>query len=523
MSPRPPPHFHVAIAGSGFGGLGMAIRLKQEGFRDFVIFERAADVGGVWRDNSYPGCACDVQSHLYSFSFAPNPGWSRAFSPQGEIHAYLRDCADRFGIRPHVRFQHAVREARWDEARQRWHIETSEGPYTADVFISAVGGLSEPAIPDLPGLKRFQGKVMHSARWDHGYALAGKRVAVIGTGASAIQFVPAIQPQVGRLLLFQRTPPWVMPRKDRPISEAMRRLYQRLPGLQRLTRGLIFALRELLALGFMNPRILQLSQRRALKHLEAAIPDPALRAKLTPKYTLGCKRVLISDDYLPALAKPNVGVITDGIQEVREHSIVTADGTEHPVDALIFGTGFHVTDMPIAHHIRGRGGRSLAEVWGGTMKAHLGTTVSGFPNLFMVLGPNTGLGHTSVILMMEGQLEHVLGALRYMEGRGLAAVEPTPEAQAEFIQHVDSRMAETVWMQGGCVSWYLDATGRNSTLWPGFTFTYRRRVERFEPSEYVAIFPHGRGRPALPAPSQQVAHLPERAPSFLARRTGGTP
>ncbi len=314
MSPRPPPHFHIAIAGSGFGGLGMAIRLKQEGFRDFVIFERAHDVGGVWRDNSYPGCACDVQSHLYSFSFAPNPTWSRAFSPQGEILAYLRDCADRFGIRPHVRFQHAVREARWDEARQRWHIETSEGAYTADVFISAVGGLSEPAIPDLPGLERFQGKVMHSARWDHGYALAGRRVAVIGTGASAIQFVPAIQPQVGRLLLFQRTPPWVMPRMDRPIREGMRRLYQRLPGVQRLTRGLIFALRELMALGFMHPWILKLGQRRALRHLEAAIPDPALRAKLTPKYTLGCKRVLVSDDYLPALVKPNVDVITDGLQ-----------------------------------------------------------------------------------------------------------------------------------------------------------------------------------------------------------------
>jgi cation diffusion facilitator CzcD-associated flavoprotein CzcO len=507
VPPRHPPHFHIAIAGSGFGGLGMAIRLKQSGLQDFVIFERSHDVGGVWRDNAYPGCACDVQSHLYSFSFAPNPAWSRAFSPRGEIHAYLRDCADRFGIRPHVRFQHAVQEARWDDVQQRWHLQTSEGPYTADVFISAVGGLSEPAIPNLPGLERFQGKVMHSARWDSGYALTGRRVAVIGTGASAIQFVPAIQPQVGRLLLFQRTPPWVMPRMDRSISERMRRLYQRLPGAQRLSRGAIYALRELMALGFMHPWILRLAQRRALRHLERSIPDPVLRAKVTPTYTLGCKRVLVSDDYLPTLSQPNVDVITDGIREVREHAIVTADGTEHAVDAIIFGTGFQVTDMPIARHIHGRGGRSLVEAWGGTMKAHLGTTINGFPNLFMLLGPNTGLGHTSVILMIESQIDHVLGALRYLEGRGLAAVEPTPEAQADFNQQLDTRMSGTVWMQGGCVSWYLDATGRNSTLWPGFTFTFRRRVERFEPSEYVAIFPHRHRPAALPA----LRLLPERA------------
>ena len=522
MLSRPPPHFHVAIVGSGFGGLGMAIRMKQEGFRDFVILERAQDVGGVWRDNSYPGCACDVQSHLYSFSFAPNPAWSHAFSPQAEIQAYLRDCAERFGIRPHLRFNHTVREARWDDVQQRWRIETSEGLYTADVFVAAVGGLSEPSIPRLPGLERFQGKVMHSARWDHGYPLTGKRVAVIGTGASAIQLVPAIQPQVGRLLVFQRTAPWVMPRNDRPISEGLRRLFQRLPGLQRLVRGTLYALRELLALGFMHPWILRLVQRRALRHLKQSVPDPVLRAKLTPNYTLGCKRVLVSDDYLPALTKQNVDVLTDGILEVREHSIVTKDGVEHPVDAIIFGTGFHVTTMPFMDHVRGRDGRSLKEAWGGTMTAHLGTSVNGFPNLFMLLGPNTGLGHTSVIVMIESQIEHVLGALRYLEGRGLAAVEPTREAQAEFVQQVDTRMAGTVWMQGGCVSWYQDATGRVSTLWPGFTFTFRHRVERFEPSEYVAIHPHGRRPAALPAPSRRGSR-PEHTSSSTERLTGGTP
>lgn len=503
MSPRHPSHFHVAIAGSGFSGLGMAIRLKQEGIEDFVVLERAQEVGGVWRDNSYPGCACDVQSHLYSFSFAPNPGWSRSYSPQAEIHAYLRDCADRFGIRPHLRFGHTVREARWDDRLQRWHIETSEGRYTADVFISAAGGLSDPAIPKLPGLETFQGKVMHSARWDHSYNLAGRKVAVVGTGASAIQFVPRIQPQVGKLLLLQRTPAWVLPRGDRAISPARQWLYRTLPGAQQLTRWLIYVLRELLAFGFLHPWLLRLAQRLAVRHLEQSVPNPELRARLTPQYTMGCKRVLLSDDYLPSLTHENVEVVTEQIREVREHSILLSDGSEHEVDALIFGTGFQVNDLPMTHQVRGRDGRTLAQVWGGTMKAHLGTSVSGFPNFFMVLGPNTGLGHSSVILMIESQLEHVLGALRYLEGRDLAAVEPTPEAQAEFVRQLDTRMRGTVWLQGGCSSWYLDATGRNSTLWPGLISTFRRRVEHFEPSEYVAIARHVQSLP-LPHESQRL-------------------
>lgn len=503
MSPRPPPHFHVAIVGSGFGGIGMAIRLRQEGIEDFVILERAQEVGGVWRDNSYPGCACDVQSHLYSFSFAQNPAWTHSYSAQPEIHAYLRDCADRFGIRPHIRFGHTVTDARWEDEQQRWRIETTEGRFTADVFISAVGGLSEPAIPQLPGLETFKGKTMHSARWDHSYALEGRKVAVIGTGASAIQFVPRIQPQVGKLFLFQRTPPWILPRRGHPISEGTRRLFQAVPGAQSLLRGGIYAYRELMAIGFMNPWLFKHAQKIALHHLKRSVPDPVLRAKLTPKYTLGCKRVLISDDYLGSLSHPNVEVITDGIREVREHSIVTADGTEREVDALIFGTGFHVTDMAVARYVRGRDGRSLEEVWQGSPKAHLGTTVTGFPNLFMIQGPNTGLGHTSVLVMIEAQLEHILKALRYLDGRGLAAVEPTPEAQAEFIRDVDTRMSGTVWTQGGCASWYLDGTGRNSTLWPGFTFTFRQRVERFEPSEYIAIT--RRARPTVTARATQGA------------------
>jgi cation diffusion facilitator CzcD-associated flavoprotein CzcO len=507
LNPRQPPHFHVAIAGSGFGGLGMAIRLKQEGIEDFVILERAQEVGGVWRDNSYPGCACDVQSHLYSFAFAPNPNWSHAYSPQAEIHAYLRDCADKFGIRPHVRFGHTVLDARWDDDLQLWHIQTSEGPFTADVFVSATGALSDPAIPKLPGLEKFQGKVMHSARWDHGYSLAGRKVAVIGTGASAIQFVPRIQPQVGKLVLVQRTPPWILPRGDRAISPWKQWVFRNVPGVQLLTRWLIYVLRELLAFGFLYPWLLrQIAERLALRHLERSIPDPRLRAKLTPSYALGCKRVLLSDDYLPSLNQPNVELVTEPLREVREHSLVLADGTEHEVDAIIFGTGFLVQDMPIAHVVRGRHGLTLSEAWGGTMKAHVGTTVSGFPNLFILMGPNTALGHSSVVLMLESQIEHVLGALRYLEGRELAAVEGTPDAQAEFVRQVDARMSSTVWNQGGCSSWYLDATGRNSALWPGFISSFKRRVERFEPSEYVAITRHPRLSAVVPKRMKRLAH-----------------
>ncbi|MCK8498717.1 flavin-containing monooxygenase [Myxococcus fulvus] len=499
-------HFHVAIAGSGFGGLGMAIRLKQEGMEDFVILERAGDVGGVWRDNLYPGCACDVPSHLYSFSFAPNPRWSRAYSPQPEIHAYLRDCAERFGVLPHVRFHHTVEEASWDEAAQHWRLQTSQGLFTADVFIFAAGAFSEPVVPSLPGLERFQGKVMHSARWDPGYALEGRRVAVVGTGASAIQFVPVIQPKVSRLVLFQRTPPWILPREDRPIAAWRQWLYARVPGARWLTRLGIYAVKELSALAFMHPWIIRLAQRGAKRHLRDSVKDPVLRAKLTPGYTMGCKRVLVSDDYLPALTRDNVEVVTEGLQEVREHSVVTTTGAEHPVDALIFGTGFQITEPAFARHIRGRDGRSLTETWAGSMKAHLGTSVSGFPNFFMLLGPNTGLGHTSVILMMEAQFAHVLSALRYLEGRGLAAVEPTADAQEAFIQDVDTRMARTVWLTGGCVSWYLDATGRNSTLWPGFTFSYHHRVSAFEPSEYVAIARHGRSSATAGTRHRKLAH-----------------
>ncbi|HEX8688277.1 MAG TPA: NAD(P)/FAD-dependent oxidoreductase, partial [Pyrinomonadaceae bacterium] len=359
-------HTRVAVIGSGFGGLGTGIRLRQRGVEDFLIFERAGDVGGTWRDNSYPGCACDVQSHLYSFSFAPNPDWSRSYSPQPEIWDYLRRCARDFRLLPHLRFRHEVREAAWDEAARLWRLETSQGTYTASVLVMASGALSEPHVPALHGFESFRGKSFHSARWDHSYDLRGKRVAVIGTGASAVQFVPEIQPLVSRLHLFQRTPPWVMPRTERAFTERERRLFRRFPLLQRAERAAVYLFRELFVFGFRHLKLSRLIRRVALRHLERAVPDATLRAKLTPRYDIGCKRIVVSNDYLPALTRPNVEVVTAGISEVREHSIVDSEGVEREADAVIFGTGFRVTDPPLAAHVRGRGGVTLEEAWRGS-------------------------------------------------------------------------------------------------------------------------------------------------------------
>jgi cation diffusion facilitator CzcD-associated flavoprotein CzcO len=482
-------HTRVAIIGSGFGGLGAAIRLRQRGEEDFIVFERAADVGGTWRDNSYPGCACDVQSHLYSFSFAPNPDWTRSYSPQPEIFDYLRRCARDFGVLPHVRFQHEVREAAWDDGAQVWRVETSQGLYTASVLVMASGALSEPRVPSLPGLENFKGRSFHSARWDHSHDLKGRRVAVIGTGASAVQFVPEIQPLVERLHVFQRTPPWVMPRTDRALSERERRVFRRFPALQRAARAGIYAFRELFVFGFRHLRMSRLIRRVALRHLARAVPDPELRDRLTPRYEIGCKRILVSNDYLPALTRPNVEVVTEAVAEVREHSVVGVDGTERHVDTIIFGTGFRVTDQPLAAHVRGRGGLTLEAAWEGSPRAHLGTTVNGFPNLFILLGPNTGLGHTSVVYMIEAQIELLVNALGYMAQSGAAEIEPRAEAQDAYVREVDRRMGGTVWTSGRCASWYLDRTGRNSTIWPDFTWRFRRRVARLDPAEYLTSGP----------------------------------
>ncbi len=482
---QPVRHFRVAILGTGFSGLGMAIRLKQQGEKDFVVLERAADVGGTWRDNTYPGCACDIPSVLYSFSFAPNPYWSHLYPPQREILDYLRNCAKRYGILPHIRWNSELQEAVWNEQEQCWHLTTASGKLTADFLILGNGPLSEPSLPSIPGIEQFEGTIFHSAQWRHDYNLTGKRVAVIGTGASAIQFVPQIQPQVDHLSLFLRTPPWIVPRLDHPISARQQRLYRLFPFTQWLPRLRIYLRQELLALGFIHrPAIMERGMQAARQHLERQVPDPELRAKLTPHYAMGCKRILVSDDFYPALSRPNVEVISDRIREIRANGIVTEDGREHEADTIICGTGFHVTDAPLPRNIFGVGGQSLAERWREGISAYLGTTVSGFPNLFLLIGPYTGLGHNSMVYMIESQLTYILDALRIMKRRKSRAVEVRADAHEAFDTEMQQRMKNTVWVSG-CTSWYLDARGQNRTLWPGFTFEFRRRTRHFDPQHYV--------------------------------------
>src|SRR5579884_4078622 len=473
-------HVHIIIVGSGFSGLGMAIQLKQHGYQDFLVLERAADVGGTWRENTYPGCACDIPSHLYSFSFVPNPDWSHLYSPQPEILAYLRRCAERFGILEHIRFNCEMHQAMWQQNERHWHLMTTQGPLTADILIVGQGPLTEPAFPHLPGLEGFEGMLFHSARWNHNYDLTGKRVAVIGTGASALQFLPIFQPQVEQLMLFQRTPPWVLPRGNHKIAAWQRKLFRLMPFTQRFVRSILYWNHELAVVGFAyQPGVLKLASWRSQRHLQRLVADPLLRAKLTPHYTLGCKRVLVSDDFYPALTQPNVEVVTAPLREVRARSLLTEDGREYDTDVLICGTGFQVTNARFPHLVYGSDGRSLAEKWQMGINAYRGTTVSGFPNLFLLLGPNTGLGHNSIVFMLESQITYILDCLRTMKHREEQAIEVRAQSQEAFNQMIQQHMQNTVWTSG-CASWYLDANGRNTTLWPDFTFSFWWQMRHFD-------------------------------------------
>lgn len=469
----------ILIIGTGFSGLIMARRIQREKLGAFLMLEKGADIGGTWRDNTYPGAACDIPSHLYSISFEPKSDWTRLFPGQAEIQAYLQDVARRNGLYAHTRFGQAMKSARWNEAEKRWHVIAADGRrYVAKIVISAIGALHIPAIPTLAGIEAFEGAVFHSATWDHSFDLAGKRVAVVGTGASAVQFVPEIVGKLERLTLFQRTAPWVLPKLDRPVGRKAKAFLGFAPA--RLAYRLwLFGVHEFRHRVFRGQKkMVELAEGMALRNLKRAVKDPALRETLTPDYRIGCKRILQSNDYFPALARDNAEVVTDGIAEVRPRSIVTCDGTERPVDAIIFGTGFHTTDSFAHLDIRGRDGVSLADLWSRGMAAHLGTAIAGFPNLFMLLGPNTGLGHNSVVLMIEAQADYVVRRLKDMQRQGLATIEARQEAQDGFAAEMEKRLSATVWQAGGCRSWYQDASGRNTTLWPGTVLEFQRRMRQ---------------------------------------------
>jgi cyclohexanone monooxygenase len=480
-----PTHVHeVAVIGAGFSGIGTAIALMREGIEDFVVIEKAKALGGTWRDNTYPGCACDVPSTLYSYSYALNPSWNRAFAGQEEIRQYLERVAGEHDVLPRIRFGVEVLSADWSEPLQRWDLHTDAGVIAARVVISGAGPLHEPRIPDLPGLHRFQGTVFHSSAWNHEHDLRGKRVAVVGTGASAIQFVPEIQPRLERLHLFQRTAPWVLPKLDRSISKPEKTLFRSLPAAQRAWRALLYGAFELVQVLQRHPRLMRRVQQLGRRHLRRQVADPELRRRLTPSFTLGCKRILLSNTWYPAIASSNVEVLASAVKEVREHSVIAADGTEREVDTIIFGTGFHVTDPPIATRVRGRHGRTLAETWNGSPQVYKGTTISGFPNFFLLIGPNMGNGHTSAIIVIEAQLTYILDALRTMRRLGLGAVDVREDAQRRWNDGLQQALRGTVWNAGGCSSYYLDANGRNSSIYPWTTINLRRKLARFDATAY---------------------------------------
>lgn len=475
----------VLVIGTGFAGLGMAIRLKQRGIEDFVVLEREAGVGGTWRLNTYPGAACDIMSNLYSFSFEPNPSWSRTYPAQAEILAYLERCAEKYGVLSHVRFGRDVVSAVFDDARATWVVTTANGEiYKASVVVSGTGGLSRPSYPDIEGLRSFGGTLFHSARWDHAYDLRDKTVGVIGTGASSIQFVPQIAPKVARLHLFQRTPPWILPKDDHEVSRLQKLLYRAAPQTQRLVRLGIYCRNELAALGFVvDPKLMRYGERLCRQHLESVVADPVLRERLTPTYMVGCKRVLLSNDYLPAVQRPNVELVTDGIERVVPEGVVTRDGTLRRLDALILGTGFYAAEQVAPFVVKGRNGVDLEEVWKDGAEAYLGTTVSGFPNWFMIVGPNTGLGHSSMVYIIESQIAYILSALDVLERPGVRTLDVKAREQRLYNRRLHERLRRSVW-DSGCASWYRTKDGKNTTLWPGFTFEFRLATRAIDTDDY---------------------------------------
>jgi len=468
----------VAIIGAGLSGICAAAKLRAAGIEDFVLLDRGDEPGGTWRDNTYPGCACDIPSVLYSFSFAPHAEWSRTFAPQPEIRRYLLEVAGESGALEHLRSGCEVNDASW--AGDRWRLATNQGTIEARSIIAGTGPWHEPEIPNLPGLADFEGDVFHSSRWDHDADLGGRRIAVIGTGASAVQFVPEIAPGAEHLTLFQRTAHWVLPKPDRRISRFEQRLYRRFPVTQRLMRTAIFSFLEIFNSAMHHPRVMRRIQRLGGRNIERAISDPAERAALTPAYTLGCKRVLMSNEWYPTLARDNVRVVPRAVASVRADGVVDSDGRHHEADVLILGTGFKILDMPIAGIVRDAGGRTLAEAWQGSPRAYLGTSVAGFPNAYLMLGPNIGI-NTSATVLMEAQADYIVEAIESV-GDGVAEVRP--EIQDRFNDRVDAALAGTVW-NNDCRSYFIDSTGRNGFSYPWSARDLQRRLGTFRPEHYV--------------------------------------
>ncbi|ENW07497.1 flavin-containing monooxygenase [Acinetobacter beijerinckii] len=479
--------FHVVIIGAGFAGIGAAIKLQEAGFTDFVVLEKADEIGGVWRANIYPGCACDVPSALYSYSFAPNPQWSRVFAQQQEIKTYIQNVAQQFDVKKYVRFGYEMLESAWDDQAKHWVVKTNQGLIHARFAIMAGGPMHQPVLPKIKGLETFKGAQFHSAEWNHDFDLNGKKVAVVGAGASAIQFVPEIQAQVEKLTLLQRTPQWVLPKMDQSLPKLAQALFKVLPVTQRLTRYGVYGVFESLNSSMHHPKLVSQIERLAKLNIRLGVKDPELREKLLPDFTIGCKRVLQSNQWYPALAKPNVEVLRCGVEEVRGNTLIASDGSQHEVDAIIFGTGFEVSNPPIAKQIRNKHGKSMDEVWQGSAKGYLGTVVEGCPNAFVMFGPNIAVS-SSALIIIEAQLTYILDMLKKVQAQQIETVEIRAEVLEQYNDEIQAALKNTVWNTGGCSSYFIDRNGRNSTLWPWTTFEMRSRLAYCDLNDYLLGF-----------------------------------
>lgn len=501
---KPQQDFPIAIIGAGFAGIGAAIQLLKAGIESFTIFERAGEIGGTWRDNTYPGAACDVPSHAYSLSFEQNPNWSQRYASSWEIQRYLLDVVDKWKLRDKMRLDTEIVEARFDEVTGTWTLTTGQGDtFRARVVLAGVGGLVDPQYPDIPGLEDFQGEMLHTARWNHDVDLTGKRVSVIGTGASAVQVVPSIAPIVALLTVFQRTPAWVVAKFDRFYPAWLRRLLSRFPFLLRLSRLWKYWLSELRGpIVFVNSKILsRIGVALSMWNLRRQVKDPELRKKLTPNFQFGCKRVLVSDDYWATFERPNVELVTDPIERVEPAGVRTRDGTLHEADVVVLATGFKLGLASAPFRIIGRGGRTLDEVWKQGAMAYKGMTVTGFPNWFIMMGPNTGPGHTSVLVYTEAQISHALQAIQKLKNEGLRYLDVRQDAMDRYNEGIQKRMKRMVW--SGCKSWYLSPDGVNRSLYPGFATEYVLRARNLRAEDYEAV---GEAPEAEPQTTPDFAH-----------------
>ena len=478
-------HVRTIIVGSGLSGVAVGIKLREAGETDFVILDKADGVGGTWRANTYPGVECDIHAPLYSYSFAPKKDWSKNYGTQPELLSYIEECCTRYGLDAHLQFGQEVTSATWLDAQKIWEVKTSNGHFTANALVSAMGYLSFPNLPELPGYSDFSGPKFHTAQWDHSVDLKGKRVAIVGLGATSIQIIPEIQPTVGQLDIYQRTPAWFMPKHSHELGGFSNWAYRTIPGYHALIRQYHLWAAELVPYQLARPKRTKFMKDIAQKYLDKAVKDPELRAKLQPDYTIGCKRMLFSDTFYDVVQERNVALITNGIKQIEGSAIVTDDGTRRDTDVLVMATGFHTADMPFTKIVKGRSSQRLSEVWQDGRFAYLGSTVPGFPNFFMMLGPNTTVGHTSMTLMIEAQATYIADAIAKMREKGLASVEVRPDVAAEYDARMQDRLAPTVWNAGGCTSYYRGGAGKNTAIWPDTSFKFRRLTKTFDLDKYT--------------------------------------